>query len=419
MLIRMLLSGSLFFSLKGTAQDFSYTDRIYSPTVKSVTFHPLGMGIAAAVSDVEGNTPLLLTFDDLTYDARRFVYRIIHCDFDWEPSELMEMEYVQGYTEDDIRQFAYSSKTTRSYVHYELTLPNANTRWTRSGNYLLVVFEDEDRRIPVITRRFVVVDNQVQIDPSWSIPAQASGYRTHQELDFMVRHPRLNIRQPMQEIRATVVQNGQWANALVGMVPFQFGNQYISFDHQGKIVFAGGNEFRQLDLRSLWQRTGQMADLVRSKTSTEVVLFRDRLRGEEPYFQNRDINGRFFLETRDQGNPLASDYAQVLFTLDAPEPFLDKEVYLLGAFNDWLALPEYKMIHSEADKGYILKKPLKQGFYNYAFGMTTSRESRPDLRETEGSFYETENEYLVFIYYRPFGARADEVIGYLQVQSGR
>lgn len=407
------------FLLTGQDSDIEFIDKVYANTIKSVSFHPQGMGIAAPVSDVEGNIPLLLTFDELTNDVKRYTYKLIHCDYDWHPSELMEMEYINGYPEDNIQQYAFSSKTTISYVHYELVLPNKATRWTKSGNYLLVVYEDEDEKIPFITRRFVVVNNLVQIDPRLVIPANASLYRTHQELDFVVNHPKLLIRQPAQEIRAAVVQNGQWKNALTGIAPFSFRNQQIIFDYQGKIVFPGGKEFRPLDLRSLWQRTGQMADLIRTRTATEVILFKDRLRGEDPYFQDRDINGQFFIETQDQNNQLAADYAQVLFNLKTEEPFFDQDVFLLGAFNDWNPSPEFRMIYSPEDKGYILKKPFKQGFYNYSFATRAKKEQILNFMETEGSWYETENEYQIFIYYRPFGARFDEVIGYHVFHSNR
>ncbi|MDP4854198.1 MAG: DUF5103 domain-containing protein, partial [Saprospiraceae bacterium] len=166
-------------------------------------------------------------------------------------------------------------------------------------------------------------------------------------------------------------------------------------------------------------RTGQMADLIRTRTSTEVILFKDKLRGEEPYFQNRDINGRFFIETQDQNNQLAADYAQVVFNLYTVEPIYDKDVFLLGSFNDWSPSPEYRMIFSPEEKGYILKKPIKQGFYDYAFATRAKKEEKLDFMETEGSWYETENEYQIFIYYRPFGARYDEVIGYQVFNSRR
>jgi hypothetical protein len=41
----------------------------------------------------------------------------------------------------------------------------------------------------------------------------------------------------------------------------------------------------------------------------------------------------------------------------------------------------------------------------------------PSLENTEGNYWGTENSYMVLVYFRPFGARADELIGYTLVNS--
>ncbi len=37
--------------------------------------------------------------------------------------------------------------------------------------------------------------------------------------------------------------------------------------------------------------------------------------------------------------------------------------------------------------------------------------------QTEGNLWETENEYLILVYYRPLAGRADELIGYTRLNS--
>ena len=53
---------------------------------------------------------------------------------------------------------------------------------------------------------------------------------------------------------------------------------------------------------------------------------------------------------------------------------------------------------------------LKQGQYNYLY---TNKKGKP-LADIEGNFYETRNEYQIFVYYHPFGARYDQLIGFCQ-----
>ncbi|MET0462949.1 MAG: DUF5103 domain-containing protein, partial [Chitinophagaceae bacterium] len=60
------------------------------------------------------------------------------------------------------------------------------------------------------------------------------------------------------------------------------------------------------------------------------------------------------------------------------------------------------------------------GYYNYSYVTLTDKKQAgviPDLENTEGNFWGTENGYMVMVYYRPFGARADELIGFARLNS--
>ena len=41
-----------------------------------------------------------LSFDDLNANEEDYTYKIEHCNIDWEPSDLSESEFIQGYAED-------------------------------------------------------------------------------------------------------------------------------------------------------------------------------------------------------------------------------------------------------------------------------------------------------------------------------
>jgi len=63
---------------------------------------------------------------------------------------------------------------------------------------------------------------------------------------------------------------------------------------------------------------------------------------------------------------------------------------------------------------------LKQGYYNYNYVTMDAKEKYPNrfsFANTEGNFNSTENNYTVLVYYRAFGARWDELIGYAQLNS--
>ena len=61
---------------------------------------------------------------------------------------------------------------------------------------------------------------------------------------------------------------------------------------------------------------------------------------------------------------------------------------------------------------------LKQGFYNYQFAFVHDNVPKVvDLTEIEGDSYETENEYHILVYYRPFGSRYDQLVAVQQLNS--
>ena len=53
---------------------------------------------------------------------------------------------------------------------------------------------------------------------------------------------------------------------------------------------------------------------------------------------------------------------------------------------------------------------MKQGFYNYQF-VTRDQQGNISNHDIDGSHYQTENDYTVLVYYRPFGARYTKVVG--------
>jgi len=417
----------LFTSLStAKAQRFSnivYEDFVYVDYIKSVQFYLNGYELSNPMINLQDQNPLLLLFDDLNNQVEDYYYTIIHCDMDWQPSNLNEMEYIDGFSEERINDYEFSSLTLTPYINYSVSIPDRNMGITKTGNYLLVVYKKDRNPIPVITRRFVVYEPKLLVDGQLVRPNKVSKLRTHQEIDFNVyRDPKFPIRSPMQEIRAVVLQNGRWDNATIPLKPFFIRPQQLAFDYQDQIVFEGGKEFRFIDLRSLRRRNFNIASIERGVDGFEVYLAMDRARVREPYVSINDANGRFTIETQDQGDSfLSADYANVLFSYKVDQADIDQDPYILGAFNDWRISEDYRMIYNAALNAYVLKIPLKQGYYNYQYAMVPrdAEERVPSTTETEGNWHETENDYTVLIYYRPFGGRYDQVVGFATINSVR
>ena len=416
LLFTALLCGCLPPAAQAQYEDLVFEDYVYVDHIRSVKLHLAGLFLSYPIVDLNSSTPLSLRFDDLSGDVVNYTYTIIHCDADWEPSQLSEMEYLDGFAGEPIRDYRFSFKTIENFTHYFLQLPNRDMRWTKSGNYLLVVYEDEGSRRPVITRRFMVVDPVVKIAPRLVRPARVGKTDTHQEIDFTVDHEELDIRTPLTEVRAAVLQNGRWDNAILDLPPaFTRYNQLI-FDHQDKVVFPAGKEFRFLDMRSFRTRTENISTIERYQDRTEIILFKDEKRARLTYNFFEDINGKFIIENFDgQNDDLSADYASVLFSLYSPEPFVDHDVYIVGTLTNWTLQEAFRMLYNESVNGYVAKPLLKQGFYNYAYAVVPSggqgQSDALNLEKIEGNWHLTENEYTILIYYRPFGSRYDQLIG--------
>ena len=269
--------------LRAQTEELKNYDYVYKDNIRSVQFHIDQLYLTYPVLDLNSSAPLVLSFDDLEGDVKDYSYTLIHCDRDWNPSQLSSMEYLDGFTEEFIDNFQYSFKTVANFTHYRLYLPNNDLRWTISGNYLLVVYEDEGEKVPAITRRIVVVDPKVKIQPRLVRPSQVSKSRTHHEIDFIVDHERLDIRSPKIEIRAAVLQNGRWDNAITDLEPFFTRSSSLVFDYQDRIVFPAGKEYRYLDLRSLEFKSENISAIESYRDGYEVILYKDEKREHQSF----------------------------------------------------------------------------------------------------------------------------------------
>lgn len=352
---------------------------------------------------------LTLQFDDLNDVNAEYSYKITHYDYNWKPSNLQPTEYINGYHSDYIRDYESSFNTLQPYTHYRTSIPNKNTQLKLTGNYVLSILDEDGET--VFARPFIVYSNLVTVAVSTHKSRDIADINSKQVVNFSILHDNLLINNPNAEIKVALYQNNDYHTVIKNLKPqFNRGTQLI-YKYNKETSFWGNNEFLFFDTKEIRNATNNVAR-TRLDNIYNTYLYLDEMRAHKPYTYNPDINGNFVVRTIDKENTaIEADYSWVHFYLDAKAYDGNNDIYIYGDFNGRQLTEENKMAYDESQQLYIGKLLLKQGFYNYLYATQTD-DGRVNQRDIPGSFYQTENTYTVFVYYRPFGTKYDQVIGF-------
>lgn len=408
LLISFLLYG-LCLSAQPDLSHISLEDKTYVDGVESVSLLPGGSLIGLPIIQLGDN--LILKFDDLNEESRYYKYTLIHCTHDWKPSDMNQIEYIDGFNEDLISDYNYSFNATIKYVQYKLSFPNDNLRITKSGNYVLFVYDDTQDK-PVLTRRFMVVENETASVSGDVHSSSDINFRyTKQEVDFKVIAGNYAIRNPAMTLHATIMQNGRWDNAIYGLtyrsgVPGEF-----SFDFDdGRNTFDGGSEFHTFDLTTLRSNADHIVSITYANHINQAYLLQDDARPFGAYESRSTLNGACYYANKDMSNPYSEDYVNTHFTLKCDFPLNDGDVYVFGQLTDWRIIPEAKLKFNENYSFWETELYLKQGLYNYQYVYVSHNSNKIDATYIEGNHYETHNQYTVLIYFQEEGSSYDKLI---------
>ncbi len=377
-----------------------------SQNIKSIQLRPTQENNFSAI--VPLGTILELSFDDLDADSKEYQYKIEHMTHDWKSSRLSSSQYIDGFDQNTIIDVTNSFNTFQNYTHYSVKIPNINTVITKSGNYLLSVLNYDEEVI--FTKRFVLYENATTIGVSVERSRNTKTLNTQQTVQFSVNHPNLTINNPNQEINVVLLKNNNWNEKIVNLQPTFFKQNQLLYTYTNKTNFWGGNEYLNFDNKIIRNNSLNVVRVVK-KDIFHHYLYPFKYNPFREYKYNPDINGQFVIRTLEaEDSKTEADYAMMHFSILANEPFIDKKVYIYGAFNDFEITDENEMIYNADEKTYLGSILLKQGFYNYTF-VTTDTNNTVNIKDINGSFYQTENEYTVIVYYKPFGSFYERVIG--------
>lgn len=400
----------LFISIKTFAQA-PYTNNVFNPAVKSVEFYNTSKVGSFPIINLNTAEQLLLAFDDLRGGYHNYYYTLEHCDHKWNSSNLSTGFYMQSYQDDRIIDYLYSTNTMRKYTHYELKFPNDNIKPKISGNYILKVYEDGDQNKMVLTRRFSVLSSRVAVGAEVVTPNLVQLRQTGQKVNLQINYGNLLVQNPNSDMRVVVMQNERPETAQINIPPTYVFSGQLKYNDISINNFAGRNEFRHFDTRTLKLNTDRISRIYRD-TAYSVVLLTDPVRDSRDYLFQFDNDGRFFILNQD-GNDARrdGDYTYVYFSLAGNNLPTQGAVHIIGKFNDYRVDARSKMDYDPAVGRYFIRQFLKQGVYDFEYTWVNNAGVADDI-PIEGTHFETENDYQVLVYYRPPSARWDELVGY-------
>lgn len=369
-----------------------------------------------------GEPPVLLlgsgdwmefSFDDFNTEFERYTYRIIHCNADWQQSELLESQYLDGFNDRRIEDYEPSMNTTMSYSHYEFAIPNDEQRIKVAGNYRVLIYRDGEDE-PAAETWFCAVEPHVLVTAEVSANTDIDSWQTHQQVNFNVNYSAYDVKNPAGDFIPIVMQNRRWDNHVEALHPTYMRNNELIFNHNQRLIFDAGAEYRRFEILDDNVPTMNVFSMSFHRPYVHATLNEDVPRRH--YLYDQDQNGRYWIRNGDdEDNDTRSDYFFTHFRLVMPQ-LPDGSIYLNGDLTNGELTDAYRMVYDFTSHSYELVLPLKQGSYNYQYLFVPDGKTRGTTAPTEGNYHQTENEYWIFIYHRPFGERYDKLVGFHKTQ---
>jgi len=401
-------------------------DHTYQENIRTIKLHKYGDIYSYPVLALGSTDMMELHFDDMDGGYKNYYYCFQLCNTDWTPANIQTYDFIRGFLTNRITNYRNSGLVQTRYTHYQAQLPEKYSIPTRAGNYLLKVFLDDDTSKLVFTRRFLVYNKKTNVSAQITQPFNADYFQTHQRIQVGVSttEGQISAFSP-QDLKIVVLQNYIWSGARVIDRPTFFRGNYYEYSDNENLTFPSGKEWRWVDIRSLRLMSDRVMHLKDDDPSGRIDVWvkTDGERSRQLYIYYRDINGLYTVENKDGNNPYwQSDYAWVHFTYAPPgnRQYPGQNVYLFGELTNYAQNENTKMVFNDTTGVYEKALYLKQGYYNYTY-ITSSGKSEngvaPVYTNTEGNYWETENNYLVLVYFRPFGGRSDELVGFANLNS--
>ncbi|MGM9870468.1 MAG: DUF5103 domain-containing protein [Muribaculaceae bacterium] len=390
----------------------------YDDRVRSLQVYPERDTSAPPVITLGSGDKIVVKFDILSTDRDYLRYELIHCNADWQPSGLVDTEFLSGFNQGSIDDYAFSQLTTTHYVNYRLTIPNDEISPTLSGNYLLRIYPEDDPDKTLAQARLMVSEQSAGIDADVTTRTDVDYNSAHQQLSVRIDTERAGVDDPFNDLKVMIQQNGRYDNEVALSKPLRMQGRNISiYEHLSPLIFEAGNEYRRFETVSVHYPGMGVAEIEYHDPYYHFTLYTDEPRNELPYSYDQTQHGRFLVrEYNSAQSDIEADYVVVHFSLDAPE-LPGSMIFIDGDMVNRRFDPESLMVYNRATSRYERTMLLKQGAYNYQYLVVPAAANRGSTAGIEGNDYRTVNEYTIKVYTRRPTDRYDRLIGVSRIST--
>lgn len=397
------------------------SNRIFTPLVHTLQTICNGDWMQQPVVVLDSDDHVTVSFDYFSHEYHRLCFHLVHCNSDGSPSDLMQSEYMEGFNDQPIEYYLNSLNTTFLYTHYAIDFPNDNVSLKVSGNYRVQIYDEESSAVssdeqpnykghPVLAEAcFQVLEPLVTVSASVTSNTDVDTYASHQQVSFRIAHPDYAIERPGQELKVIVSQNNRPDMTVTDIQPTYIRPGMLEYEHNKNLIFHGNNEFRRFEVINMHYGSQNVDKIDFYEPYYHAVLMPDAQR--RAYSFDADHNGRFLVRYNlAEDVDTEADYFFAHFTLGLPYPLEGGTLYVAGCFSNYSYSDNYRMLYNPATHTYECAVLLKMGAYDYQYVFVPDQPAKKPEAVFDGSFYETENEYVISVYHRPFGSRYDKLI---------
>ncbi|MBB1139623.1 DUF5103 domain-containing protein [Myroides sp. WP-1] len=361
------------------------------------------------------NESFSIEFDDLYGDEGNYFYRVLAYNYDWTPSQLKPIDYIQGMDNQRIQQYTTSFNTLQMYTHYRLTIPNSVYRITKSGNYILEIY-DEDNQV-VIRRKFVLYENVASVGAQVKRARDLTYIDQKQTLELTVKLGEQPYQNPTSNVKIALFQNGRWDSYITKVPPqYTLGTDLI-YKYDQETSFWGGNQFRYFDNSDLKQANNMIYSNSKENDMYKTILYPITGWLEKKYSYFPDINGSFKVRNLFGKNAsIEGEYSWVYFSFEPIDDDKNNTYYVTGMFNNYELTSEHQLDYNPQTERYEKAVLIKQGFTNY--NVTTAQKGKVSpAHNPDGNHALTTNKYQVLVYYKGTTDLYDRVIGFAEANA--